>query len=293
MNFLFSNIDKNKNIFIADLTFGSGGHSLSFLTLTKNIHIKACDQDGQAVDFGKKMINQKNLTGKIELIHKNFKDFPQYAKKHYPNIIEDGFHGILLDLGVSRHQLESAGRGFSFKQQGPLDMRMDRDNTIETAEKIVNEYSQEKLKEIFHQLGEETNAERIAAQIILARKKKRIETCQQLEDLIFHCYPKRYRHGRTHPATKCFQALRIYINNELAILSDTLPRLIPLLQKKGRLLVISFHSLEDRIVKKTYKNLSDNTLGKIITKRPVIPSKEEIRENSRSRSAKLRVIERN
>ena len=292
-DFLFSSNKMKEPVYIADLTFGGGGHSLEFLKNKENISIKACDRDIQAVDSGLEIIRKKELTEKIELIHKNFSDFPQYAKDHYQKIVSTGFHGILLDLGVSTHQLKSEDRGFSFKSDGPLDMRMDRDNTIETAENIVNEYPLGKLKEIFYRFGEESNAERIASKIVDTRKEKRITTCGELEDLIFHCYPKRFRHGRTHPATKCFQALRIYINDELTLLSETIPWLIPLLKKGGRLLVISFHSLEDRIVKKTFKNLSDNSLGSIITKKPVLPGEEEIEENSRSRSAKLRVIEKN
>ena len=160
-DFLFSNSKTNETLYISDLTFGGGGHCLEFLKHGDNIQIKACDRDLQAVHFGKEMIRQKKLADKIELVHGNFKDFPQYVKNHYCQIADIGFHGILLDLGVSSHQLESAQRGFSFKLEGPLDMRMDRDNTVKTAEEIVNEYSAEKLKEIFYRLGEESNGGRI------------------------------------------------------------------------------------------------------------------------------------
>ncbi|MCY4523488.1 MAG: 16S rRNA (cytosine(1402)-N(4))-methyltransferase RsmH, partial [Halobacteriovoraceae bacterium] len=205
IEFLSLDNQTNTDIYIADLTFGGGGHSWALLSHGGNIHIKACDQDIEAVNFGKKIIKQKNMDTRMDLIHQNFKNFSQYAGKHYSQILKIGFHGILLDLGVSSHQLESVERGFSFKSNGPLDMRMDRDNMDKSAEKIINEYPVEELEEIFRNFGEESNSKRIAEKIAETRKKESIKTSEQLENLIFHCYPKRYRYGRTHPATRCFQ----------------------------------------------------------------------------------------
>lgn len=292
--------DSGKRAFFADLTFGGGGHSLALLNRGKNIFIRACDRDPEAIAHGRELIDRSACSDRIELVHSNFNRFPRYAPKAYRDIFEanGGFHGILLDLGVSTHHLESRERGFSFKLDGPLDMRMDRDNgsggpdAIPTASDVINESSLDDLERIFRQLGEEFYSKKIVQKIGERRKEKRIESTKELEDIIFHCYPKKRQHGKTHPATKCFQALRIYVNDELRTLSDTIPQLIPHLRQKGRLLIISFHSLEDRIVKRAYKELCNSFPCQTITKRPIRPTQEEIKKNFRSRSAKLRVIER-
>jgi len=246
------------------------------------------DQDPDALKNGRKLIEEKKLGERIDLISSNFSQFPSLMGDKYPEI---RFGGILMDLGVSSHQFDIPERGFSFKYDAPLDMRMNyEDDTQETAADICNTRSGEELEEIFREYGEERFSGRIAEKIVEVRP---IKTTKDLENIIFHCYPKKMRFGKIHPATRCFQALRIAVNEELGVLSEVLPQLTELLKTGGRLCVISFHSLEDRIVKRAFKELAkENESLKIVTKKPITPGESEIAANSRSRSAKLRVIER-
>ena len=282
--------NKKDPLLLADLTFGGGGHSFSFLHFNPSVKIMAFDQDEEAILLGRKLVKKQGWEDNIQLVHKNFKDVPLHICKRMKTDREI-FDGILLDLGVSTYQLKTPERGFSFRLNGPLDMRMNQKDASLTAQDIVNKYSIDRLEGLFREYGEEIHAKKISTVICKAREEKLIETTKELEELIFYCYPKRHRHGRTHPATRCFQALRIHVNNELSVLSDTIPRLIPLLKKGRRLLIISFHSLEDRIVKRAFKELSENSV-KILTKRPIRPNGEEMKENYRSRSAKLRVLQK-
>lgn len=300
--------------YFADLTFGGGGHSLAILNRCPHTRVIAVDQDPDAIQNGKQLIKglplDKEITERIQLNWINFVDFPKFIKENQIEILErfTGFKGILLDLGVSSHQFDMASRGFSFREEGPLDMRMNsKSDQIPTARELVNNLSAEELTKIISEWGEDRYAWRIANAITEKRKSGPIESTSELENIVFHAYPKSEREkskarnskynksgSSIHPATRTFQALRIAVNNELNILSKVLPDLWELLAPGGRLICISFHSLEDRIVKNSFKSILANNQGKcsIITKKPIVPSESEIKINSRARSAKLRCIEK-
>lgn len=275
----------------ADLTFGGGGHTLALCEAFPRCRVISTDQDPEALENGYKIIKERGLEDRVDLIATNFVHFPELFKEKYPNTL---LNGVLADLGVSSHHFDKKERGFSFLGEAKLDMRMDvSDNSIKTAKEIINSYPEPKLIQIFKDFGEEKLAKKIAAKIVEARQKQEITTTKELENIIFHSYPPKQRHGRTHPATRVFQALRIEVNQELHVLTELLPPLLPLMEIGGKIAIISFHSLEDRIVKHSFKELTKSeTPCQIITKKPVIPSDKEISENSRSRSAKLRVLER-
>lgn len=279
-----------KDSCFVDLTFGGGGHSFALLEKSENYRVISVDQDPEAIAAGRQKILNSPYGSRIELIKSNFSEFPEIAKKQFPG---DLFQGILLDLGVSSHHFDKGERGFSFKMDAPLDMRMDTANPdLKTAADLLNELSEEELADIIFNYGEDRLARKIARKIIEERAKKPILSTLDLENIIFHCYPKTQRFKGSNPSTRTFQALRIAVNEELKVL-EVLPKLFELLAPSGRLLVISFHSLEDRIVKRTFKELEKGEIPcKILTKKPMTPSKKEIDENLRSRSAKLRVIER-
>lgn len=281
-----------KNYF-ADLTFGGGGHSFEFLYRSSTNFVCSTDQDPDALKNGYERIDREKMGERIKLLNTNFLHFPSVVKEECKEV--NGFQGILLDLGVSSHHFDEGTRGFSFRFEGPLDMRMNyQSEEFQTAEEIVNNYRDEDLYRIFNEYGEEKNARKIARKICEERKLKPIKTTKDLENIIFHCYPKEHRHGKTNPSTRVFQALRLEVNRELEVLTETITQLIPLLKVGGRLAIISFHSLEDRIVKNVFRDasLNEEFLCDVLTKKPIIPSNEEIIVNPRSRSAKLRVIER-
>jgi len=198
--------------------------------------------------------------------------------------------GFLFDLGVSMFQLKT-DRGFSFQRDDFLDMRMDTSQEL-TAYDIVNKYPEYMLEEIIRKYGEERFSKRIARAIISERRKKPIETTRELENIIFHAYPKKARYGKIHPATRTFQAIRIEVNRELEELEISLKKAIDRLDRGGKMAVISFHSLEDRITKKIIKEYEKLKKVKNLTKKPIVPTEEEIKENPPSRSAKLRLAER-
>ncbi len=283
--------DPNGNWVFADMTFGGGGHTVAIAKLFPNSRIFSTDQDPEALENGYKLLKEKGLESRVTLIDTNFVHFPKWFRENQPSLYLDG---LIADLGVSSHHFDKHERGFSFLGEAELDMRMDvSDPTIDTARKIVNKYPEKALVDIFKNYGEEKYSKKIASKIIEHRQKEEIITTKDLENIIFHCYPPQQRHGRIHPATRVFQALRIEVNQELRVLEDLIPQVFPLLNLAGRLNFISFHSLEDRIVKHSYKKLLETDLPcRIITKKPILPSEKEISENSRSRSAKLRVIER-
>lgn len=284
-----------KTKYLADCTFGGGGHSLAMAKEIDNSYVVSFDQDPDAIANGNKLIEENELSETLHLYKSNFVHFKKVVTENEPHILESGgFFGILMDLGVSSHHFDKAERGFSFNKEAPLDMRMEYDNDENvTAADIVNTYDEDEIAEIIQTFGEDRFAKQIARNIIETRTREKIETTKQLEDIVFHSYPKKMRFSKAHPATRTFQALRIAVNSELSVLENVLPDLLGSLNISGRLLVISFHSLEDRIVKIAFKNFVKQNPGfKILTKKPLIPSDQEILENSRSRSAKLRVIER-
>ena len=289
---------KSDGIYV-DGTIGLAGHSKEILSLIPNGHLYGFDQDDYAIMSSDKTL--KSVRNNYTLIRDNFKNM----KKRLNELDVNGVDGILLDLGVSSPQIDEASRGFSFMKNAPLDMRMDNRNTL-TAKKIINEYSEKELLRIFYEYGEEKFSKPIVSKIMEYRNEKVIETTLELVKIIESSVPKKY-FINNHPERQIFQAIRIEVNNELNVLNDVLPDAINLLNKGGRLCVLTFHSLEDRIVKKTFKKYSEvnevvkglpvipdeyKPLIKIINNKPITANEEEIKENSRSKSAKLRVIER-
>jgi len=265
-----------------DATFGAGGHSRAMLE--HKLSLLAIDQDAGVLQYEKELrkslSEEQNANFKLSLT--NFRNLKATA-------LEQGFSaidGILFDLGVSSMQLDQAERGFAFRHDGPLDMRMGKSGS--SAKEIVNSLSEEKLAAIIYRYGEERYSRRIAKAIVAARQEKAINSTGDLAKIIVDCYPKgKYR--KKHPARKTFQALRIYVNDELRALEDALEAAGSLLAEGGRLVVISYHSLEDRIVK---HHLKDDKSLKIISKKPQTAKPEEIRHNPRERSAKLRIAEK-
>ncbi|MCB9094659.1 MAG: 16S rRNA (cytosine(1402)-N(4))-methyltransferase RsmH [Halobacteriovoraceae bacterium] len=275
-----------------DLTFGGGGHAFSFLERASLLKILATDQDSDAIANGKAEIAKRGFEERLKLFHMNFHNF--FLKEEYTGYCDQGFHYVLADLGVSSHHFDSPDRGFSFRFDGPLDMRMDREKNKVKASDIVNQYTEGELEELIRNFGEERFSKRIANKIVNDRANAPIETTKQLEEICFFAYPGNARKKGIHPATRTFQALRIEVNDELKVLEESLEKMFSVLKPGGRLGIISFHSLEDRIVKQTFKKINQNTQvhSKIITKRPISAGKEELKVNKRSRSAKLRVIEK-
>jgi 16S rRNA (cytosine1402-N4)-methyltransferase len=268
-----------------DLTFGGGGHSFYFLKNIPNLKLLAVDQDAEAIENGKKNVIALGLQDRVEFFHGNYADYVDSDNRKTEVDI------VLADIGVSSHHFDTNERGFSFRGDGPLDMRMDKRKSL-TAREVVNRYPKDKLVHVLKEYGEEQLAERIASVIVEERKSKEIESTKELENICFHAYPAKWRHGRTHPATKTFQAIRIEVNSELEVLENSLQKYYGILSEKGKMGIITFHSLEDRIVKHKFKEFEVNPEMKcaILTKKPVGPSDDEMRLNSRSRSAKLRVV---
>ncbi|MGI8419161.1 MAG: 16S rRNA (cytosine(1402)-N(4))-methyltransferase RsmH [Candidatus Levyibacteriota bacterium] len=268
-----------------DGTIGGAGHTLEILK--RGGKVLGIDQDQDALDYIEKEWRIENGEWSKNLILEkgNFKDIALIAKEHGFM----GVAGILLDLGISSHHVDTPERGFSFQKEGPLDMRMDKDLHVQASD-LVNVLTKGELYDLFTKLGEERFARSISASIISARKIKRIETTTELATIIRKAVP--YSQKDVNPATRVFQALRIAINDELNSLIEALPKAITVLDSGGRLVVISFHSLEDRIVKRTFLGFAEKGLGTIITKKPVIPTEEEREQNKRSRSSKLRVFEK-
>ena len=263
-----------------DCTLGGMGHSLEILK--RGGEVLAFDVDPEAIENAKKNLSNLSKGTNLKLARGNFKDLEKIAK-------ENGFEkvsGILFDLGVSTHQLLKEERGFSFNTDAVLDMRMDPNLTV-TAKDLINGLQKEELYELFTKLGEEHNAWGISRAIVRARTVKPIETGRELAEIIGGA------RGKVHPATNVFQALRIAVNDELNNLREALPQTLELLEKDGRLTILSFHSLEDRIVKNFFKENEEKGIFKIITKKPITPSEKEILLNPRARSAKLRIAEKN
>lgn len=279
-----------------DATVGYAGHSSKILEkIKKRGFLFAFDQDDEALKYSEKLLS--SISDNFKLIHDNFKNMNEY--------ITEPVDGILFDLGVSSPEIDNSDRGFSYKLDSELDMRMNKDNEL-TAKEIVDNYSEEKLVKILFTYGEEKYARSIVKAIINKRKQKEITTTLELADLIKENVPISYR-NKKHPARKTFQALRIEVNDEIDILEGSIKEAFKLLKTNGRMCVITFHSLEDRIVKNVFRELSsENALikklpeipkeykvkAKLITKKPIVPSEKEIKENNRSRSAKLRIIEK-
>jgi 16S rRNA (cytosine1402-N4)-methyltransferase len=286
-----------------DGTLGGAGHSLQIYKRLNSVGtLIGLDQDEFAIKTSESRLKNADGQANIILANTNFKNMKEVCLKNNISSVD----GILLDIGVSSHQLDETERGFSYKKDAPLDMRMDRRGTL-TAKMVVNEYTKEQLKEIIQNYGEERWAKRIAEFIVEARVKKPIETTGELVDVIKAAIPSGARREGPHPAKRTFQALRIAVNDELGVLEKAVADGIELLSSGGRFCIISFHSLEDRIVKNAfYKKANPCTcpkefpvcicgkkpLVKLIERKPITPSKKELEENPRARSAKLRVVEK-
>lgn len=267
---------------ILDCTFGGGGHSKEILKRFENVKVVGIDRDLEAIKRGEMLLN--DFPERLYLYHQNFKEAPSLLKTLGISQVD----AVLMDLGVSSDLIENGERGFSFQKDGPLDMRMDQSSEL-TAEIVVNSYPKERLEKIFKDYGEERFAKRVAEAICDYRRKKRITSTLELTKIIQSVIKKR---ERIHPATRIFQALRIEVNNELNSLREFLQNAPHILKEGGRILVISFHSLEDRIVKNMFKEYERAGIFKILTKKPEKPTYSEIRWNKRARSAKLRVAEK-
>ena len=271
---------------IVDGTLGLGGHARRILEkILPKGRLLGFDRDAQALaEAGRRLaVFEANMS----FIHDDYKN----VDRHLEELGIAQVDGMLLDLGVSSMQLESPARGFSFRAEGPLDMRMDVRGSL-TAEEIVNRTPEKELEKILRVYGEERLARRVARKIIETRKARRIRTTSELESIIFHAVPVSYRRGRIHPATRSFQALRIAVNGELESLKNFLLKSVHHLKNGGRLVIISFHSLEDREVKNKFREFQKENLGAVLTRKPVRASMAEMARNPRSRSAKLRVFER-
>jgi len=279
-------LDPRPGSTVVDGTLGAAGHARAILErLGAQGRLIGFDKDPVALEEAGKVL--AGFGENSMLIRDDFRNLAAQLRQRQIH----GVDGLLLDLGVSSMQLDHPGRGFSFQAEGPLDMRMDPTQSL-TAREIINTYPKNRLQELLWNYGEERFAKRIADRIVDTRSKRRIETTTELESIIYQAVPAFYRHGRIHPATRSFQALRIAVNDEVKALQEFLDQAIALLNSRGRVVVISFHSLEDREVKTAFRQFSKEEKGRILTKKPVTASPREIDENPRSRSAKLRAFEK-
>lgn len=291
---------KEDGIYV-DGTLGGGGHSYEIAKRLTTGRLIGIDQDYDALEAAGERL--RPFADRVTLVHSNYEAMVE--RVHELGI--DKVDGILLDLGVSSFQLDTPERGFSYMvEDAPLDMRMDQDNPM-TAADIVNDYSEEDLYRIIRDYGEDRFAKNIAKNIVKERQKERITRAGQLNQIIERSIPKKLQVTGGHPAKRTYQAIRIELNRELDVLEQNLDAFIDLLAEDGRICIITFHSLEDRIVKNTFKKNQDpctcpkdfpvcvcgkKSQGRVITRKPILPSEKELEENTRSRSAKLRVFER-
>jgi 16S rRNA (cytosine1402-N4)-methyltransferase len=293
LNEVLGFLEISREDWIVDATLGDGGYDVEILK--RDGRIIGLDVDPQAIERVQLRFKDLGISeGRFRLIQGNFRDIENLIKQ--TDIEDIKINAIIFDLGVSSLQLDSPERGFSFSKSGPLDMRMDPNLPV-TAADLVNTLTKEALSEIFQKLGEDRFSSRFAEVISRTRRDKKITTTGELAQILEQTAGG--RHGKIplgrwaqgkHPATRVFQALRIAVNDELHAIDEALPQALNLLKRDGKLLVISFHSLEDRIVKNTFRSWQDQNLGIVLTKRPVVPTEEEIERNPRSRSAKLRVF---
>lgn len=284
-----------------DGTVGGGGHAMEVCRrLSGQGRLIGIDQDSDAVEAAENRL--KEFGDRVTILRGNYRDM----KEMLGEIGISSVDGILLDLGVSSHQLDEADRGFSYREDAPLDMRMDRRQKI-TARTVVNTYPEEELYRVIRDYGEDRFAKNIAKHICIERRKKPIETTTELADIIKAAIPAKMRAGGGHPARRTFQAIRIEVNGELDVLKNSLDGMIDLLNDGGRLCVITFHSLEDRIVKNAFRTAENPCIcppefpvcvcgrkpkGVVITRKPIVPAAEETAANPRSKSSKLRVFEK-
>ena len=291
-------LDVKKSGVYVDSTLGLGGHTEKILSSGGEIRVIGIDQDAEAIEFARERLAK--FGSRFSVVQSNFSDIETVLEIEGIEKVD----GIIADLGVSSLQFDSETRGFSFRFDAPLDMRMDAESNGETAAELLKRLSQEDIANVIYEFGEERFSRRIARLIVLNRKDgKPVETTKELAELVKRAVPRKKGGDKIHPATKTFQALRIAVNNELGILEEFIRDSVKLLKIDGRLVVITFHSLEDRIVKRTLQKLSGKCFCppkfpkcvcgkkktvKILTRKPIVPTDEERNENPRSRSAKLR-----
>ena len=294
-----SSLNLKENSIVVDATLGYGGHSSNILERVNKGYLFAFDQDSEAIRYSTDRLNK--IGTNFTIIKSNFVNMKEELNKRDINKVD----AVLFDLGVSSPQLDDESRGFSFHNDARLDMRMDREQKL-SAYEVVNEYSEQDLSRIFYKYGEEKFSKSIARKIVEYRKNKPIETTLELVEVIKSGVPMKYRINK-HPARQIFQAIRIEVNHELDVIEPALSQALELLRVGGRVAVITFHSLEDRLVKNYFKektkvddkvkgmpNILDEYLPdfKLVVNKAIIPSEEEIENNPRARSSKLRVIER-
>ena len=296
---VLGSLNLKENGIYVDATLGYAGHSRAILKLLKKGFLFAFDQDLEAITYAKKEL--ETISDRFKIFHNNFVNMKSCLEKDGIQKVD----GILFDLGVSSPQIDTDSRGFSFMQEGPLDMRMNQQQSF-SAKDVVNGYEKEDLLSLFYNYGEEKRSKEIVNAILKYRQEKEIITTKELVNVIERAVGAKYFYDN-HPERQIFQAIRIEVNNELNVLETVLPDAISLLNKGGRICVITFHSLEDRIVKRIFKKYSEvddvvkglpiipdeyKPLIRIVNKKPIEAKKEELQENSRSKSAKLRVVER-
>lgn len=290
-------IDKRPLIYV-DCTLGGGGHTEGILqNSTEDSKVIAIDQDNQAIEFAKKRLEK--YESKLQIFKDNFKNLDTV-------IYLGGYEKvdrILMDIGVSSTQLDDVERGFSYKYEAKLDMRMNRDLKI-SAWDVVNKFSEKEIADIIYKYGEEPKSRKIAKNIVEYRKNKNIDTTIELSNIVIKSIGKSMK---KHPSKRTFQAIRIFVNKELEVLEEAMDKAVNLLNDKGKLLIITFHSLEDRMVKEKFRKYENpctcpsdfpvcvcgnKSLGKVLTKKPIVAKDEELNENNRAHSAKLRIFER-
>ena len=298
---VMENLDIKPDGVYVDGTLGGAGHAEEICKrLGEKGRFVGLDQDEEAVGPSRERLAV--FEDKVSIVKSNYVHMKQVLDSQGIHKVD----GILLDLGVSSHQLDDAGRGFSYREDAPLDMRMDREQPI-TAKDIVNRYPEAELAGIIYSYGEERYARSIARHIVREREHREIETTGELVDIIRRAMPAKAQNGKGHPAKRTFQAIRIECNQELEVLRQALDDMMDLLRDNGRLCIISFHSLEDRIVKNSFRKAENpctcppdfpvcpcgkKPRGKVLTKKPILPTEKEMERNSRSKSAKLRVFKR-
>ena len=300
LNEVIESLNIKADGYYVDGTLGGGGHALEVVKRLGSGKLIGIDQDSDAIKAATQRLN--DYSNNVIIIRDNYVNIENILKRE--NI--DKVDGIYIDLGVSSYQLDTAERGFTYRYDAPLDMRMDDRNELKASD-IVNDYSESELFHIIRDYGEDRFAKNIAKHIVEYRNKKRIETTFELVDIIKASIPMKIQVTGGHPAKRTFQAIRIELNKELEVLTDSLDVMIDLLKPGGRLSVITFHSLEDRIVKQAFKKAEspcvcpkkfpvcvcgNKSKGRVITRKAILPSEEELEENSRSKSAKLRVFEK-